>query len=144
MTRPVPGLTAAEQPEKALLRMVLWAEARGEGPVGVLAVWWVIATRAARQKKSKREIMLARRQFSCLNATDPQGPKMVTADMDDQRGWAMVDAVATLAEAGYTSDPTLGATHYYNPAVASPAWGRGHPQWVETAVIGRHVFGRAA
>ena len=57
--------------------------------------------------------------------------------------YAACDAVAALLIGGWTTDPSLGSTHYYNPAVASPPWGRGSPWWQERATIGNHCFGLA-
>jgi N-acetylmuramoyl-L-alanine amidase len=124
--------------------MCLWAEARGEGPRGMLAVWWVLRNRAVRLTDSMKEEVLRPRQFSSFNADDPNRPLLLVACNTDPASWGAVDAVATLAEREDTLDPTNGATHYYNPAVCSPAWGRGSPGWKEHIVIGRHVFGVAA
>lgn len=143
MTGPSPGLPLEQQPGPVVERMNLWAEARGEGPVGMAAVWRVVEHRAGRRLTRRADEVLRRKQFSWTSEPDTVR-RALLAYRDDPVHWAIADAVCALGEAGLLGDPTNGATHYYNAALAAPAWGRGHPGWVETAVIGRHVFGRAA
>lgn len=144
MIRPVPGLQIEDQPDKVVGCMCVWAEARGQSAKGRLAVRWVITTRAHLQKTSVRQIVLAKRQFSSFNADDPNRAKLLTAWLNDSTSWAQASETCELFEAMCTIDPTNGATHYYNPKVAQPAWGRGHKDWEEHVVIEAHVFGRAA
>lgn len=144
MNRPVDGLPIEAQPESLIVRMCLWAEARGEPPLGMLGVWWVLRNRAVTRVTSMKEEVLRRKQFSSFNPDDPNRPKLLTAFRDDPQGWFAADATAAIAELGHTVDPTNGSTSYYNPAVCQPAWGRGHPGWQEHITIGHHVFGVAA
>jgi N-acetylmuramoyl-L-alanine amidase len=144
VTRPLDGAAIEEQPEPIVVRMCLWAEARGEGPEGMLAVWWVIRNRSVTRVRSMKEEVLRPKQFSSFNPDDPNRAKLLTAYLDDRAGWSTADAVATLAEKGRTLDPTTGATSYYNPSICQPAWGRGHPGWHEHTTIGNHTFGVAA
>lgn len=141
---PVPGLPLEQQPDTVLLRMCLWAEARGEPVDGQLAVGHVIQNRALAQSKTLGKIILARKQFSWTNDGDPNRDQVLDAWKKDPGGWLRADVLAFLLEHGLTIDPSHGATHYYNPHVSQPAWGRGHDGWRELAVIGRHVFGIAA
>lgn len=143
---PVPGLTLAEQPGGILLRICLWEEARGEQDEGgrlesvaMFAVARVVYTRAQKQGKSIKDIILAHRQFSWTE--DKQRAKALLAHRLDPTSWERADTVADLIESGDPYDPTNGADHYYNPKVATPAWGRGHPEWHETAQLGNHIFG---
>jgi spore germination cell wall hydrolase CwlJ-like protein len=122
--------------------MCLWAEARGEIAVGRLAIMWVIANRALAKGISAAAVILHPLQFSSFNLTDANRHKMLTAWQDDPAGWGAVDGICELFEAGFTRDPTNGADHYYNPETVQPSWGRGNHFWNETAVIGRHVFGK--
>ena len=143
MTGPAPGLPLDQQPGPIVERCNLWAEARGEGALGQAAVWWVVENRAAHLLTRRSDEVLRRKQFSWT--ADPDTVRRaLLAYRDDAVAWAAADTVATLCEAGIVADPTKGSTHYYNAALASPAWGRGHPGWVELVTIGRHVFGRAA
>lgn len=143
MTGPSPGIPLEQQPSAALERMNIYAEARGEGVVGMAGVWHVVNRRSAQRDTSRAEEVLRAKQFSwTMDAACIK--RALTAYRDDPVSWAIVDAVCALGEAGLLADPTFGADHYYNPATVSPAWGRGSAGWHETAVIGRHVFGRCA
>lgn len=133
-----------QQTDAVLRRMLLYGEARNQPALGMLAILWVCLHRAQKANKGWADIILAPKQFSSFNADDPNRELLLTAADRDRPAWIKVDAVCELFEDGITTDPTNGATHYYNPKVVSPAWGRGHPGWVETAVIDDHVFGRAA
>lgn len=142
MKRPVPGLTIEQQPEAVLLRMAVWAEARGEPIVGQLAVAWVIVNRARSRGTSESAEILKPLQFSSFNPLDPNRAMMLTAHLRQEVSWAVADAVCEMLESGHTIDPTSGADHYYAHKQVQPSWGRGNPRWIETAVIGAHVFGR--
>ena len=141
--RPAPGVPIEEQPEAVVLRMLLWGEARGEGPFGMLAVLWVVSNRAVKADTTLKAQALKHRQFSCFNDDDPNRGKMLTAWRDDGSAWAASDAVCTLYERSATKDPTGGATHYYVLGQVAPAWGRGNANWNEKGIIGHHVFGIA-
>jgi len=145
MIRPAPGVDIELQPETALLRMVAWAEARGEPRRGLLGVLHVIRNRALRRDTTLKAEILRPWQFSSFNADDPNRPKMMTAAADDPLSWAAIDAICELFELGYTNDPSQGASHYYVEKMKNPPeWGRGHADWKETVVLGRHVFGVTA
>ena len=142
--KPVPGLTIEQQPEAVVRRMVLYGEARNQSPVGQLAILSVIRTLAKEKGASEKDIILHPKRFSSLNADDPNRALLLTACDRDRPAWIVADAICSLFEAGCTTDPTHNANHYYNPKACDPqpAWGRGSPDWQETAVIGDHVFGR--
>jgi cell wall hydrolase len=145
MIRPAPGLSIEQQPESIVARMLAYGEARGEGGVGILAVLHVVLNRALRLDTTLKHEALRKRQFSCFNDEDPNRNNLLTADIRSPNAWAAVDAVCSIFEAGFTTDPTHGATHYYVEHMENPpAWGRGHAEWKETVVIGAHVFGVAA
>ena len=47
--------------------------------------------------------------------------------------------VAEMLLSGKYEDPTKGATHYYNPEISNPSWGRqAGGAWLK---IGAHIFG---
>lgn len=144
MTRPVPGLSIEQQPENIILRICLWAEARGESALGRLAILYVLKNRALKHETSMKAEVLKPKQFSSFNADDPNRPHLLDAWDIDASGWAAVDAICSLFEQDGTVNPVADATHYYNPSVVQPAWGRGHVGWKEDAQIGHHVFGVAA
>lgn len=137
--KPIPGMLLEDQPEDVLIPAVLWAEARGEPTLGKLAIWWVIRNRANQRMSTMKHEILRPLQFSSFNHDDPNRAKILVAYLKDAISWAVCEAVAAIAPT--SKDPTGGATHYYNPQVASPPWGRGNRDWKERAVIGSHVFG---
>lgn len=142
--RPVPGLPIEQQPETVIERLLIYGEARGEDHVGRLAVLHVVNNRALKADTSIKLEALRRRQFSCFNDDDPNRAKLLQGHVDNPVAWAAIDAIAGLFDGGLTQDPTKGATHYYVLAMDNPpAWGRGHADWIETTVIGHHVFGIA-
>lgn len=143
MIRPDAALPIERQSEAVLTRMCLWAEARGEGPIGMLAVRYVIGNRRVKTGKSTNDLILAPLQFSSFNKDDPNREKLMDAPHLEPEAWGMADAVCSLYEKVLTVDPTHGALNYYAPKVVNPKWGRGNPRWRETAEIGNHVFGVA-
>lgn len=145
MTDPVPGLTIEQQPEPVVIRMLGYGEARGEGPVGIAAVLWVLRNRALKRDTSLKHEALRRLQFSCFNDDDPNRAKLLTAYKTDPAAWASVDAVATMFEHGHTADPTLGSTHYFVASMPNPpAWASAENGWQHRARIKSHEFGVAA
>jgi spore germination cell wall hydrolase CwlJ-like protein len=144
MIRPLAGLSIEQQPEGVVSRMGVYGEARGESAVGAAGVWFVARNRAIRYVTDIKHQFLRPRQFSCFNPEDPNRGKLLEAHRADPAGWARADAVCELCESSFLVDPTHGATHYYNPAVCDPPWGRRHPDWRELAVIGAHSFGVTA
>lgn len=144
MIKPVPGLPIEQQPSAVLSRMLLYGEARNQPAIGALAVLCVAYNRSAQSGKTLRDVILQPLQFSSFNMNDPNRGLLLDAWQKEPASWARADAICELYEEKAVSDPTKGATHYYNPNVVSPAWGRGNPGWTELAVIDDHVFGRAA
>lgn len=144
MIKPVPGLAIEQQPSSVLSRMLLYGEARNQPAIGALAVLSVVYNRASQSGKTVRDEILKPWQFSSFNQNDPNRALLLDAWKTDPVSWSRADAICELYEEHATPDPTKGATHYYNPSVVQPAWGRGSSGWTELAVIDDHVFGRAA
>jgi N-acetylmuramoyl-L-alanine amidase len=139
------------------LARTCWAEARGEGPVGMAAVACVIARRAeigGRYKAkwgtphplygdgSLTSACKKKWQFSCWNPGDPNLPKLLAVTTDDPV-FAQAVEIATDAAAGDLRDITSGATHYvarwfYDSAPADH-WCKKKPPICE---IGSHLFFR--
>ena len=153
-----------EQDPDVLLALVGWAEARGEiathGYVAPYAVMRVVLNRVKVRKLSVPEIILqstvlkGRRiwQFSFWSHDDPRTPviepddpnyiRLLHQSLDptyDACWWLAAGAL----QGHLSHDPTFGSTHYYNPAVVKPSWGRGATTWDERVTIGSHVFGVA-
>lgn len=141
MIRPAPGLPIEQQPLPVLRRMLLWGEARGESAAGKLAILCVVNNRVTGGSTWK-SVILAPKQFSSFNPTDPNRDKLLHAHEIEPNSWAAIDAICELWESGATIDITEGADHYYAYKVVTPAWGRGSPQWQETVTIGNHCFGK--
>lgn len=142
-----------------VLWRTLWGEARGEGTAGMEAVASVIANRRRIAERywnkwgkphplfgdgTWRRVCLARKQFSCWNADDPNRTKLLTV----QDSAAMVDeakVIAHVAMAGELADPTGGADHYVTQHFYGSApvhhWCRKTPV---LTTIGTHVFFKGA
>jgi spore germination cell wall hydrolase CwlJ-like protein len=130
-------------PEGILLALMGWGEARGEGPVGILAVMWVAKNRADKKDRALKDVLLQPYQFSCFNAHDPNLGKMLSVEKDDPDGWGAALAIAKLVLSGFTRDPTGGASHFYATYIPPPYWAKVTRGWTELTVIGRHIFGIA-
>lgn len=118
--------------------LTLMSEARGETYAGRQAVASVIWNRAQEGHKSFDTVCLARKQFSYWNTRKPSAA--LAAEWKAKYPAQYDDCVA-LAESmvAGTFKPTVTATHFYNPRLARPSWGR---KMVSVTVIGNHRFGR--
>lgn len=132
---PFDELTDAE-----LLTLCIYGEARGEPPIGKLAVAHIVLNRAKKPcwwGRGVRECILKPKQFSCFNADDKNRPLLLR-----QINTGVYDptclAVALLALQGHTVDPTGGATHYHAVG-CNPAWNDG---MTFLRRINRHLFYR--
>lgn len=160
MVKPLPGIQLEHQSSDFLIVACLWAEARGEGYIGMLAVLYVLANRVKRRGSSFPKEILKPWQFSSFNDNDPNRDKMLDAWKEDPAGWTLACEVLSDYQAGHTQDPTAGADHYCTHVLwdvddsARIADGR-LPRWhshqeieaghtVLTATIKNHVFARAA
>lgn len=127
--------------ERDLLAMTLQAEAGGEGELGMLAAGAVIANRvnADGYGDTFRDVILAPGQFSAWNSLTGYAGGKGGLDMSAIRASETAYAVADKILSGEYESPVGGATHYYNPNVADPDWGKkAGGQWT---AIGNHVFG---
>ena len=122
-----------------LVIRTLIGEARSEGDTGMAGVAHVIRNRMNRMRKSADQVILAPAQFSLWNQGNPAGLSAMGVRPDDPvyiRAGQIADGVFN----GTVPDVTGGATHYYNPALAAPAWGA---QLRGANRIGNHLFGQA-
>src|SRR6478609_913492 len=122
-----------------LVIRTLIGEARSEGDTGMAGVAHVIRNRMNRMRKSADQVILAPAQFSLWNQGNPAGLSAMAVRPDDPvyvRAGQIADGVFN----GTVPDVTGGATHYYNPALAAPAWGA---QLRGANRIGNHLFGQA-
>lgn len=114
----------------------LWAECRGEPEEGQRAVAAVLINRLrdGRWGKTLASVCMWPHQFSGWGADDPNRvPSCELADDD-----AMLKRLfGFVSDAQLLPDPTMGATHYFNPKLASPPWAMG--SYIQ---IGNHRFFR--
>jgi spore germination cell wall hydrolase CwlJ-like protein len=126
--------------DREFLARLMRAEARGEGPVGWMAVGLVVMRRVEdiRWPNTVRGVVMqklrgaSKFQFSCNNPGDASRPFML------EPAPSKYLAVADLVIARVVVDVTFGATHYHADWM-TPWWARSK-QMEKTATIGRHVF----
>lgn len=140
-----PGSISEEDlSEKELLAITLQAEAGGEGLEGMLAAGAVIDNRARSGKYGEgiRGVILKPGQFSAWNGVTGYAGGEGAIDMDKVKASETALEAAEAILTGEYEDPTGGATHYYNDAVANPVWGqeKAGGDWMR---IGNHLFGFA-
>lgn len=136
-------------PEDLLVMFrTVWAEARGEGREGALAVACVIRNRATRagyahellgKEGALVRVCEAKWQFSCWNDGDPNKPKMLALQPEDAPD--LFDLCQDVLDGAVHVDPTKGADLYYAPQ----GMPNGEPPyWAATvkqvAVIGHQIF----
>lgn len=127
--------------ERELLARTLTAEAGNQGIPGLLAAGSVIMNRVNQggYGDGVRGVILKPGQFSPLNSITGYAGGEQGQDMAAIRPTSEAYSVADALLSGNYSDPTGGATHFYNPDISSPSWGGGEG-WKR---IGAHVFGKA-
>lgn len=126
-----------------ILARTLQAEAGGEGYSGMMAVGSVIQNRARSGKYGDgiQGVIMKPGQFSAWNTATGYAGGQGGLDMDTIKVSKEAYKAADKILSGKYKDSTGGATHYYNPDVASPKWGpKDKKQWT---TIGRHLFGKA-
>lgn len=117
-----------------------YGEARGEGPLGMDAVAWVIRNRHDIHPRWKGRtlatICRAAYQFSCWNPGDPNRAALRTVSLDDRTFAVCLEATVGVI-GGLVVSPVGRATHYYADTLREPPiWARGSP----VAVVGHHIF----
>ena len=158
---PEPDIDSAEL---ECLAKNIYFEARGESWEGKLAVAYVTMNRVHSQKfpdtvcevvhqavyskwwfDNHNRLVPVRNQcqFSwyCDGKSDnirltTSDGKLIKANVD---AWQQSQAVATSVLLGDHNDNTKGATYYYNPQLADPAW---QYQMAQTTIVGGHRFMR--
>ena len=143
-TRGIPTSAAASAPMSSDARdlaiRTIYGEAGGEPDTGKAGVAAVLKNRLAggQYGGDMQSVILAPKQFSLWNKGDPAGDnaRKLSADSPSyQKIGQIYDGVMS----GQIPDPTGGATHYYNPNVASPGWGPKLAQQNDVR-IGNHRF----
>lgn len=124
-----------------ILAKTLEAEAGNQGPLGMLSVGSVIMNRlmSPRYSDTLHGVILQPGQFSVWNSTTGYAGGEQGKDMGfvpTQAAYSVADA---LLDQNY-NDPTGGATHFYNPEISNPSWGKdAGGNW---KTIGNHIFGK--
>lgn len=137
-----------ELPDRVVLALLIWGEARGEALAGQVAVACVVRNRlkmAVNTAPRWRDVCLAPEQFSCFNEDDPnRGPidraavNLMTALPTPELAQALWIAEGVMS--GAAKDVTAGANHYLTTALLHakpPSWAKNQPVLV---TIGAHAF----
>ena len=122
----------------------MWAEARGEGDIGMRAVGHVVLNRAndSRWPSAIEAVVTQPGQFSPWAPSDPQHQAMLSVGMSDPafaRAWTIAGEILS----GQSTDPTGGARYFANEAAVSASntnfW-RWWPTLGPGRKIGNHTF----
>ena len=126
-------MTGQETYALILVAICIWREARGESMEAKRGVGWTIRNRvlaAGWFGKGWVDVILKPWQFSSFNAKDPNAVKL---PHEISQGWeeCLLVAHEVIAVAG--TDPTGGATHYFDNSMNGnpPAWAVGQTPTVE-------------
>ena len=124
-----------------ILARTLEAEAGNQGALGMMSVGSVIMNRLKNPAYGSdiHSVILQPGQFSVWNkatghAGGSQGRDMSSV-IPSETAFMVTDQ---LLDQNY-NDPTGGATHFYNPSLANPSWGK--TAGGEWKTIGDHLFG---
>jgi spore germination cell wall hydrolase CwlJ-like protein len=123
-----------------VVAQTLWAEARGEGHDGMVAVACVIGNRVARARgaRSYADICRAPYQFSCWNDNDPNRRLIDRVARAPDADYNDALSIAQQLVGGRLGDVTQGATHYYATSMRQrPSWAAGQEPCL---VLGGHAF----
>ncbi len=133
-------LLFSQWPTNLLMTDTVWAEARGESLTGKIAVAYVIENRVkdGRFGKNHKEVILARKQFSCFNTKRSKNKMRDPLKYDSFNTWKECYKAVELVLGGKVEDPTMGATHYHNKDI-EPYWAK---SMEFTKQIGNHRFYR--
>ena len=134
-------MSKAQKKELNCLAQNVYFEARGEKPVGQLAVAMVTMNRVESRRfpNSVCNVVWQRRQFSWTHDGKSDRPT-------DKKAWMLAKQIANFIYNKYTDysaisngalDLTQGALHYYAPDLADPYWAESKDV---TRKIGGHLF----
>lgn len=118
----------SQDTDQVLLARMIWGEARGQSDLERVAVAYTAVNRANDGKKwngeTVREAVLKPWQYSCFNSNDPNRDKLLDPQQYDAESFRECLDIAGKVLSGEHSDPTNGATHYFNPKVVLPTWAK--------------------
>lgn len=112
------------------LATAVYHEARGEPIMGQVSVAHIVLNRVdhINYPDDVCGVVYQKSQFSYIEQAAPNY---------ESKAWDSAVEAATFAILNIVDDPTDGADHYYNPALASPQWSN---QMIHVATIGQHRF----
>lgn len=127
--------------DRDLLAKTIEAEAGNQGAKGMMAVGNVIMNRL-KKGETLSDVIFAPGQFSPWNSVTGYAGGAQGQDMAKLQPSEQAYKTADLLLSGNYEDITGGATHFYNPSISNPAWGRDKAggDW---QTIGAHIFGKA-
>jgi spore germination cell wall hydrolase CwlJ-like protein len=127
--------------DQYMVALCLWREARGEGEEGMHAVASVILNRAEKRNTSPYTEVIRPWAFSSITAKgDPQLSKW---PQENDPAWITAKDIALATLVMPTTDPTKGATLYYDDSISFPkSWRRAAVE--PTVKIGRLNFFKEA
>lgn len=155
MKFPDPKKALDEQDEDTLLAMACWGEARGEPPLGRIAMVHSVLNRTKQKHLSIKQVLLKKWQYDCFMPSDPNLHQLMDPVNHGGLGtWAICWRAATEAILGQSADPTNGATHYCVQALWNRPQLAARPKWFEAPeiaggrtvlklIVGHHVFATA-
>ena len=135
--------------DKEILARTIFAEARNQGPRGMLAVGCVIMNRlkTGHWGDSVSKVCQARNQFSCWRKSDPnyaiigRGGKIATYALEspiEKEQLELCRKIAARLLSGHYKDVTNSATYYYSVHINAPNWAKHHVGPVQK--IRDHLF----
>lgn len=125
-----------------IVAATLWGEARGEGVNGMKAVANVIRNRADSKKKTPKEIVLQKKQFSMWNDTTVDNflnkiNKSILKNPSEGTAWENAKEIVKKYVKVKGPDNTNGAQFYHTTSI-KPNWDYNKLKY--TTTIGNHKF----
>jgi N-acetylmuramoyl-L-alanine amidase len=112
--------------DRVLLARMIFGEARGCSEIEKIAVAYTAMNRLRDGKKWNgeriREVILCPFQYSCFNSEDKNREKLMNPESGEPEAWKECLKISERVLSREISDPTKGATHYFNPEHANPNW----------------------
>ena len=119
------------------IALALYIEAAGEPELGIRYVASVLHNRANERNLTYRQVIAQKKQISGWTKAKRR-IKYDEARYEGRNKWELCKRIGTDMAAGRFL-PITNATHFYNPRLANPSWGR---KLVGVKVVGNHKFGR--
>jgi len=129
-----------ELSDTELLALCCWREARGEPLDAKIAQCWSVKNRTLKPGwwgHDWKTVILKPWQYSSFNVSDPNNTKWPE---EESESWEQCQQAAESVMLETVSDPTNGATNYYDTSIEFPkAWGN-EAEWDNTLDVGHFRF----